>query len=128
MHIIMTLSFHLTPIRMAKIKTLTTHVGEDVEKEKHSSNVGGIVNHSGGSSENWKSIYLKTQQYHSGNIPKRHPIMPQGHMFYCVHSGLICDSQKLETSQISWGRRMDTEKCGSFTQWNTTQIFKRRTP
>jgi hypothetical protein len=40
---------------------VTTHVGEDVEKEEHSSIAGVIVNwyghsgnQSGGSSENWK--------------------------------------------------------------------------
>jgi hypothetical protein len=56
-----TLSFHLTPVRMAKIKTqVTADVGKDVEKEKHSSIVGGIAslynhsgNQSGDSSENW---------------------------------------------------------------------------
>jgi hypothetical protein len=37
------------------------------------------------------------------------PTMPQGHMFLYVHSGLICDSQKLETTQMSHDRRMDTE-------------------
>jgi hypothetical protein len=52
------LRVHLTPIRIAKIK-MTTHVGEDVEKEEHSSIAGGIANwynhsgnQSGGSSEN----------------------------------------------------------------------------
>jgi hypothetical protein len=35
--------------------------------------------------------------------------MPQGHMFHYVHSGLIYDSQKLETTQMSHDRRMDTE-------------------
>jgi hypothetical protein len=52
--------FHLTLIRMAKIKPhMTTYVGEDVEKEEHSSIVGNIANwythsgnQSGGSSEN----------------------------------------------------------------------------
>jgi hypothetical protein len=40
---------------------VTTHVGEDVEKEEHSSIAGGIANRYnysrnkfGGSSENWK--------------------------------------------------------------------------
>jgi hypothetical protein len=40
---------------------VTIHVGEDVEKEEHSSFAGGIANwcnysgnKSGGSSENWK--------------------------------------------------------------------------
>jgi hypothetical protein len=44
-----------------------------------------------------------------GNIPKRCPAMSQGHVFHYVHTGLVCDSQKLETSQISHDRRMDTE-------------------
>ena len=35
----------LTPIRMLKIKTqVTTHAGEDVEKEEQSTIVGRIVN------------------------------------------------------------------------------------
>jgi hypothetical protein len=66
-----TLRFHLTPVRMAKIKTqVTADVGKDVEKEKHSSIAGGIAglynysgNHSGGSSENWKKFYWMIQQY-----------------------------------------------------------------
>ena len=57
MQIQRTLRFHLTPVRMAKIKTqVTADAGEDVEKAEHSSIVGGIAslyNHSGGSSENW---------------------------------------------------------------------------
>ena len=42
-----TLRFHLTSIRMAKIKSSgdnTTHVGKDGEKEEHSSIAGGIAN------------------------------------------------------------------------------------
>jgi hypothetical protein len=61
MQIKTTLRFHLTPFRMAKIKNqVTADAGEDVEKEEHSSIVGGIAslynhsgNQSGGSSENW---------------------------------------------------------------------------
>jgi hypothetical protein len=52
----------LTPVRMAKTKPqVITHVGEDVEKEEHSSIAGGIANmdnhpgnYFGVSSENWK--------------------------------------------------------------------------
>jgi hypothetical protein len=51
---------------------LTTHIGKDVEKEEKSSIASGIANwynqsgnQSGGSSENWKEIYLKAQLYHS---------------------------------------------------------------
>jgi hypothetical protein len=35
--------------------------------------------------------------------------MPQGHVFNFVHSSLVCDSQRLETTQMSHDRRMDTE-------------------
>jgi hypothetical protein len=35
--------------------------------------------------------------------------MPQGHVFHYVYSDLICDSQKLKTSQMSYNRRIDTE-------------------
>jgi hypothetical protein len=35
--------------------------------------------------------------------------MPQGHVFHYVCSSLVCDSQKLETIQMSHDRRMDTE-------------------
>jgi hypothetical protein len=55
----MTLRFHLTEIRMTKIKTSgNSTIGEDVEIKEHSSIAGGIVNwhnhsgnQSGGSSE-----------------------------------------------------------------------------
>jgi hypothetical protein len=61
MQIKTTLRFHLTPVRMAKIKNSgTADDGEDVEKEEQSFIVGGIAslynhcgNQSGGSSENW---------------------------------------------------------------------------
>jgi hypothetical protein len=60
MQIKATLRFHLTPVRMAKIKIqVTADADKDVEKEEHSSIAGGIAslyNHSGnqsdGSSEN----------------------------------------------------------------------------
>jgi hypothetical protein len=32
--------------------------------------------------------------------------MQQGHMFHYVHSDLVCDSQKLETTQMSHDRRI----------------------
>ena len=61
MQIKTTLRFHLTPVRMAKIKIqVTADAGMDVEKEEHSSTDGRIANwynHSGNqsasSSENW---------------------------------------------------------------------------
>ena len=58
MQIKTTLRFHLTPVRMTKMKN--SGAGVDVEKEENSSIVGGIAslynhsgNQSGGSSENW---------------------------------------------------------------------------
>jgi hypothetical protein len=61
MQIKTTLRFHLTPVRMAKIKNSgDSRCCEDVEKEEHSSIAGGIAswynysgNQFGGSSENW---------------------------------------------------------------------------
>ena len=71
MQIKTTLRFYLTPVRMAKIKIqVTSDAGKDVEKEAHSSIVGGIAsfynhsgNQSGGSSENWTEYYRRIQQY-----------------------------------------------------------------
>jgi hypothetical protein len=56
-----TLRFHLTQVRMAKIKnSVTADASEDVEKEEHSYIFCGITslynhsgNQSGGFSENW---------------------------------------------------------------------------
>ena len=61
MQIKTTLRFHLTPVRMARSKIqVTADAGVEVEKEEHSSIVGGIAslynhsgNQSGGSLENW---------------------------------------------------------------------------
>jgi hypothetical protein len=54
MQIQTTLRFHLTPVRIAKFKIqVTADAGMDVEKEEHSSIVGGIAslyNHSGNQS------------------------------------------------------------------------------
>jgi hypothetical protein len=60
MQIKTTLKFHLTGVKMARIKNSgTADASKDVEKEKYSSVAGGIAswynhsgNHSGGSSEN----------------------------------------------------------------------------
>jgi hypothetical protein len=46
---------------------------------------------------------------HSCKYTQNMSTMPQGHMFHYVHSGLICDSQKLETTYISHDKRMNTE-------------------
>jgi hypothetical protein len=61
-----------------------------------------------------------------GDITKRCPTMPQENMIHYVHSSLICNNLKLETTQIfqmkNWYR-----KYGSFKQWTTTQVLRTRT-
>ena len=44
-------------------------------------------------------------------------------MLHYVHSSPIYNSHKLERTQMSHNRGMDTEN-GTFTQWTTTQLFK----
>jgi hypothetical protein len=61
------LRFHLTPVRMAKIKIqVTADAGENVEKEERSFIAGGIASlynysrtQSGSFSENWTEYYWK---------------------------------------------------------------------
>jgi len=59
---------------------VTTNAGKVVEKEEHSSIVGGIAdwynhsgNQSGGSSENWTLSSLRTQLYFSWAYTQRCP-------------------------------------------------------
>ena len=44
-----------------------------------------------------------------GHIPKRCPTIPHGHVLHYIDSSLICNSQKLETAQMSLNRRIHTE-------------------
>jgi len=88
-----------------------TVAGEDVEKEEHSSIVGGIAdwynysgNQSGGSSENWTFHYLRVQHTSSGHIPKRCSNIQQRYVLHCVHS-----SRKMERSQMFFNKGVDTE-------------------
>jgi hypothetical protein len=37
------------------------------------------------------------------------PAMPEGHVLHYVHYGIICDSQKLEITQLAHNRKMDIE-------------------
>ena len=43
------------------------------------------------------------------HISKRSSTTTQGQMFHYVHSDPICNSQKLETTQMSHNKRMDIE-------------------
>jgi hypothetical protein len=49
------------------------------------------------------------------DIPKTFPTTPQGHVLYSVNTILFCDSQKLETTQMSNNRRLDTENVVHYT-------------
>jgi hypothetical protein len=118
MEIKTTLRFYLTPIRMVKIKTSgSQHMLERIWRKRNiptllmglqigttTLEINLEVPQKTGNRSTWRPSYSTF-----GNISKRCPTMLQGHMFHCVHSGLICDSQKLETTQMSHNRRMDTE-------------------
>jgi hypothetical protein len=62
-----------------------------------------------------------------GIYPKGALLCHKRHMIYYVHSGLICDSQNLGTTQMSHNGIMNTENVVHFTQWNTTQLLRMRT-
>jgi hypothetical protein len=85
-------------------------MGEDMEKEEHCSISGEIAswynhsgNQSGGSSENW------TQLYHSWAYTQKilqHVTRTHAPLFHSRH---IHNSQKLERTQLSLNRGMNTE-------------------
>jgi hypothetical protein len=86
--------------------------GEDVEKEEHSSIVGrtaSLYNHSGNqssrSSKTWTYYYLRTQLYHFWAHTQK---MLQNITRTHVHNSLIYNSQKLERTQMTFKRGMDT--------------------
>jgi hypothetical protein len=106
MQIKMTLRFYLTPDRMAKIKTSgdSTCWRECGER--------GTVLHCPWDcilvQPVWKSIWsflrkleIDLPEEPAWNISKRCPTIQQGHMFHYVHSSLICDTQKLETTEMT---------------------------
>ena len=55
-------------------------------------------------SSTWRPSYTTPR-----HIPKRYSTIPQGHVLHYVHRSLICNNQKLETTQMSLNQRMDTE-------------------
>ena len=138
MQIKMTLRFHLTPIRMAKIKTSGDNTCWRGCGER------GTLLHCWWDCKLvqplWKSIWRFLRKLEIdlpedpaipllGIYPKDAPPCHRK-TCYTIHSSLICDSQKL--SQIR--NHLDTprqkngyRKCGSLTQWNTTQLLRMRT-
>jgi hypothetical protein len=123
--------FHLTPIRMAKIKTqATVHAGEDVEKEEtffhcwwHYKLVQPL----------WKSIWQFLRKLEIalpedlailflGTYPKDVPPKPKGlcSVMFIAALFVICRSWKQPRCLSIKGYRI----CDSFTQWNTIQLLK----
>jgi hypothetical protein len=94
---------------------LTADAGDDMEKEEHSPFSGwntSWYNHSGnqfdGSSENWTYYYWKIQQYYSWPYTQKmlqHAIRTHTPLFF----SLIYNRQKLERTQVSLNREVDTE-------------------
>ena len=95
---------------------MTEDAGEDEENEEHFSTVNGLVNlhnHSGtqsgdpqkiGHSTTWRPSYST-----SGHIPQISSNIQQRHMHHNVHRSPIYNSQKLERTQMSFSRWMDTK-------------------
>jgi hypothetical protein len=81
---------------------VTTHVGEDVKRNTPPLLVGlqtGTVTLKITVEVSQKiDLHEDTALTTLRNIPNGCPTMPQGQVFQYVHSNLICDSQKLETT------------------------------
>ena len=114
----MTLRFYLTPIRMAKIRTPGDNTWWRGRGER------GTLLHCWWDCKLvqplWKSIWrflrkLKIDLPEDPAVqlleiyPKDATLCHRDTFFHYVHIGHICDSQKLETTQMSHDRRMDTE-------------------
>jgi hypothetical protein len=109
MQIKITLRFHLKPIRMSKFENSGDRICWQRCRER------GILLHCWWDCKLvqslWKSIWRLPRKLEMDlpedpavpllSILKRYPTMPQGHLLHYVHSSLICDSQELETTQMS---------------------------
>ena len=95
---------------------MTADAGEDVEKKEHFFIAGGTarwLNHSGISLEVPQKIGHSTTRRSSYStsvhIPQRHSNIQQRHMHHNVRSSSIYNIQKLERTQMSFSRWMDTK-------------------
>ena len=113
MQIKMALRFHLTPVRMTKIKNTSDSsccqgCGASVSTPPLLVGVQtctatleiNIVAHR--KTEHWSTSL--------GHILKGHFILPQGHLLSSVLQSLISNSQKLETRYVFLSQRMNKDK------------------
>ena len=132
MQIKTTLRFHLTPIRMSKIKTQrTTHADKVVEQEKYSYTAGG-----GQTCTTTLEVNLEVAQK-IGNSSTSRPSyttlsmypedVPPSHKDICstMLSSFIHNKQKLKTTQIPSTKEW-RQKMWLIYTWTTTHPLKTR--
>ena len=129
MQIKMTLRFHLTANKMTKIKTSGhNYVGEDAEKEEHSSIAGRIANlynHSGNQCGVSSESEVPAIPF-LGIYPKDAPPCHRGmcSTIFIVALSVITRSWKKTICPMT---KNGYRNCSSFTQWNITQLLRMRT-
>ena len=117
MHIKMSLRFHFIQIKMAKIKNSSDSTCWQGYGERESppqlvelhTGVTTLEINLAIPQKNWKQFYLNAQLYQSSGIPKICCTISHKPVLHCVHSSLICNSQKLKATQMSFNQRVDTE-------------------
>jgi hypothetical protein len=102
-------------------------VFEAVEQKKHSSiasGCGNLYNHIANqfgmvSQKIGNSSFSRCNYTTPMHISKRYTTIKHGHLLNYVHCGFICNSQRLETSLMSFNRRMDKENMVQVhTEWS----------
>ena len=88
-----TLRYHLTPVRMAKIKNTDDSLccREYKVKTTFWESLWQFL-------KQLESIYLKTEQYYSLTFTQRKLNHTPGHLLNYAHRSIICNSQNLETT------------------------------